>query len=327
MADAHHTAQRTVVYYQTQYDHSLPPTTQWGAYVSPLPLLHLVTHLILAAFHINANLPIKLALNDNAPDDPYYDQMWKDVAVMKQSGVKVMGMLGGAAPGSYDCLVPDQFDTYYPMLRDTIKQYGIDGMDLDVEQAVSLSDIVHLITQLKSDFGPNFIITLAPVASALEEEANLSGFDYIELEKQVGSSIGWYNAQFYSGFGTVFPDDQYINITQYGMGLDSSRLVAGVLTNPDNGGGYVDPDEVVASIKALSAKYGSKFGGVAGWEYFNSLPSQTEPWQWATLMTDTMKNISAQANRQIHSRFWGSVTREAEEFTQLMSSREGVVAA
>jgi len=73
------------VYYQTQYDHSLPPTTQWGAYVSPLPLINLITHLILAAFHLNANLPIKLALNDNAPDDEYYDQMWKDIAVMKQA--------------------------------------------------------------------------------------------------------------------------------------------------------------------------------------------------------------------------------------------------
>lgn len=99
-------------------------------------------------------------------------------------------------------------------------------MDLDVEQSVAMSDIVHLMTQLKSDFGSDFIITFAPVASALLEEGNISGFDYIQLEQQNGYLISWYNAQFYSGFGTFFPDDQYINITKFGPGLDPSRLVA-----------------------------------------------------------------------------------------------------
>ena len=102
-------------------------------------------------------------------------------------------------------------------------------MDLDVEQFVAYSDIVHLITQLRKDFGPGFIITLAPVATALLEEGNLSGFDYIQLEHDYGYLINWYNAQFYSGFGQLFPDDQYINITQFGAGLDPSRLVAYVL--------------------------------------------------------------------------------------------------
>jgi len=281
------------VYYQTQYDHSLPPDTPFGYYVSPLPLISVITHLILAAFHLNANLPIKLALNDNAPDEPYYEQMWKDIAQMQQTGIKVIGMLGGAAPGSYDCLTPYNFNTFYPLLRDAIRTYKLDGMDLDVEQAVSLKDITHLITQLKADFGPDFIITLAPVASALEEGANISGFDYIQLEKVAGSQIAWYNAQFYSGFGSVFPDDQYIDIVQFGYGLDPSRLVATTLTNPDDGFGYVDPYEVVSSLQALVDKFGGEFGGVAGWEYFNSLPSQGKPWEWATLMTNTMKDIEA----------------------------------
>jgi len=291
MSDGH----RVVVYYQTQYDHSVPANTPYGFYVSPLPLIHVITHLILAAFHINAHLPITIALNDNAPDEAYYTQMWADIAVMKQSGIKVLGLLGGAAPGSYECLTPDTFDTFYPQLRDVIKTYDIDGMDLDVEQAESLDDIVHLITQLKQDFGPDFIITLAPVASALEEGANLSGFDYIQLEQKMGSQISWYNAQFYSGFGSVFPDDQYINITQYGFG--ASRLVATTLTNEDDGFGYVDPDEVVSSIQALCEKFGDSFGGVAGWEYFNSQPSYSygQPWQWATLMTNTMQDVEAKA--------------------------------
>lgn len=216
---------------------------------------------------------------------------------MQAKGVKVTGMLGGAAPGSYDCLAPgaDKFDTYYPILRDTFKKYNLAGIDLDVEQSVPLEDIENLITQLRTDFGDSddqFALTLAPVASALLEEGNLSGFDYVTLEKEAGSKISWYNAQFYSGFGSVFPDDQYINITQYHGGIfHPRRLVAGVLTNGDDGSGYVPPDEVVKSVKDLCKRFGGEdaFGGVAGWEYFNSLPEEGKPWEWAELMKNTME--------------------------------------
>lgn len=319
---------RVVVYYQTQYDHSLPPTTPFGAYVSPLPLLHIITHLIIAAFHLNLspNLPIKLALNDNGPDEDFFAQMWEDVAVLKNGGVKILGMLGGAAPGSYDCLTPTNFDTFYPLLRDMITNHGLDGMDLDVEQAVSLTDIQHLIDQLKSDFGDDFIITLAPVSSALEEGANLSGFDYIALEQSHGSKISWYNGQFYSGFGSIFPDDQYIDITSFDGGLiHPSRLVATTLTNPDDGFGYVDPYEVVSSIKALVDKFGDDFGGVAGWEYFNSLPGDGEPEMWAQLMTNTLRDEEAKADKKASNvkRVLGR-ERERKEFERRRESEKWV---
>lgn len=156
-------------------------------------------------------------------------------------------------------------------------------MDLDVEQAESLDDIINLISHLKADFGEDFIITLAPVASALLDEGNLSGFDYITLEQTAGSNISWYNAQFYSGFGEFYPDDQYIDIIDY-MNLNPQRLVATTLTSSADGYGYIDSDEVVASINNLVAVYGLGFGGVAGWEYFNSIPEDGAPWQWSELM-------------------------------------------
>ncbi|KAJ7589938.1 endo-beta-N-acetylglucosaminidase [Mycena floridula] len=279
---------RIAVYYQTQYDNSLEPNSPFGHYVTPLPLLMVITHLILAAFHINMNSSPVIALNDNSPDDVFFSQMWTDIGILQDHGIKVIGMLGGAAPGSYDCLTPENFDTYYPILKFYITQYKLDGMDLDVEQTVAIEDIIRLILTLKKDFGPDFIITLAPVASALTEDGNLSGFDYIELEHNVGSHIDWYNAQFYSGFGSLFPDDTYIDIVRFG--LDPKKLVATTLTNPELGGGYQSPEDVVESVKELVLKYGDSFGGVAGWEYFDSLPGIGQPWQWAVLMGKTMKN-------------------------------------
>ncbi|KAJ7782658.1 endo-beta-N-acetylglucosaminidase [Mycena metata] len=282
---------RVAIYYQTQYDSSQPANSPFGHYVSPLPLLSVITHLFLAAFHIDSDKSVHL--NDNVPEDPMFTQMWQDLGQMQESGIKVIGMLGGAAPGTYSLLSATNFDTYYPILANYISEFNLDGMDLDVEQSTPISVIETLITRLKSDFGESFIITLAPVASAMIEGSNLSGFDYVTLDAQMGSQISWYNAQFYSGFGTLFPDTQYIGIIN--AGWDPNRLVA--------------TDEVVSSIKDLAAKYGFNFGGINGWEYFNSDPDPTQPWEWAQEMTAAMANVTAskkalEASKEKRSHMW-----------------------
>ncbi|KAK7435358.1 hypothetical protein VKT23_019710 [Stygiomarasmius scandens] len=276
-------ANRVVVYYQTHYKN--------GQFVSPLPLIGFVTHLLIAAFHLNFGKVGDdiVHLNDFPPSDPYFAPLWPAIDIMQKNGTKILGMLGGAAPGTYECLTDEFFDIYYPPLRDVIRTYNLDGMDLDVEQSVSPQSIRRIIQTLKSDFGDDFIITLAPVASALTESGNLSGFDYIELEGDMRSSIDWYNAQFYSGFGTFFPEDQYVKIIDFEQGIDPSRVTAIVLTNPDNGWGYISVDSVEESIGNLMETYGTGWGGVGGWEYFNSLPQENAPWMWAAQMSEAMR--------------------------------------
>ncbi|KAL1735509.1 glycoside hydrolase family 18 protein [Schizophyllum commune] len=280
-------ASRVAVYYQTQYDA--------GNYVSPLPLIGFITHLYLAAYHLNFNkVGNSVTLNDHPPSDAYYDQMWPEITELQENGVKVIGMLGGAAPGTYTCLSEENWDTYYPDLYQTILDYDLDGMDLDVEQSTDIEVVTRLITQLKADFGQDFLITLAPVASALEESGNLSGFNYVDLEHRVGGNISWYNAQFYSGFGSIFPDDQYVSIVEHADGVfPPEKVVASTLTNPSLGGGYVSTDSVVQSIRDLTAVYGRSFGGVAGWEYFASIPEAGSPWKWAQLIHDTINGAAA----------------------------------
>ncbi|KAH9935145.1 endo-beta-N-acetylglucosaminidase [Epithele typhae] len=260
-------ANRVVLYYQTQYSHG-----NSGTYVSPLPLIGYVTHLLLAAFHLNMGHvgPDIVHLNDFQPSDPW-------------------GRHEGAAPGTYACLTDDLFDTYYPALKEVITTYNLDGMDLDVEEYVSSETIARIITTLKADFGDEFLITLAPVASALTESGNLSGFDYITLEQTLGDKIDFYNAQFYSGFGTFFPETQYEAIINYDQGIDPARVTATVLTSPNDGYGYVSTDNVVQSIENLMEKYGTGWGGVGGWEYFNALPDSSQPWKWAVTMKEAMR--------------------------------------
>lgn len=202
-------------------------------------------------------------------------------------------MLGGAAKGSFTRLDLDEatFEAYYTPLRDLIRERGLDGLDLDVEEPMTLAGIIRLIDRLKADFGETFIITLAPVAAALmsdRPEHNLSGFSYEALEVMRGKQIGWYNTQFYCGWGDLSKTDGYDFMVA--RGYPAHKIVIGMVTNPGNGSGWV-PFEILQEVLiTLKTRYPG-FGGVMGWEYFNSLPGDRDrPWEWAAFMTRNVRN-------------------------------------
>jgi hypothetical protein len=172
-----------------------------------------------------------------------------------------------------------------------IRERHLDGLDLDVEEPMSLGGIVRLIDRLKSDFGEEFTITMAPVAAALFSglpEHNLSGFDYEALEVMRGRSIAWYNTQFYCGWGYLASSVQYDAIVA--RGFPPYKVVVGLVTNPENGSGWVPFELLWGVLWGLRRKYGRDFGGVMGWEYFNSLPGGKErPWEWAGWMTRNLR--------------------------------------
>jgi len=285
---------RVIYYYQTQYYN--------GNYVSLSPIwnqchahngLPIVTDVMVAAFHLGYNNDGSpyIHLNDNPPGDPMFDVMWQEVATLQSSGVKVRIMLGGAAQGSYAVLFSD-WDTFYPILKGTLQQYHLDGIDLDIEEQVSLSNAKKIVAQLNTDFGHDFIITMSPVASALWGGGNLSGFDYKQLyQSQEGKRINWFNGQFYSGFGTMASDYDYNLIVQYGF--PPGKVVAGMIGNPADGGGFIPVRTASETVSSLAVQY-PHFGGVASWEYFNTLPGGlADPVKWAAIMAKSMGNYPA----------------------------------
>jgi chitinase len=277
-------ALRIVIYHQTHFRPN-------GDYVSLRPLLDNsapITHLILAAIHINEN-PSHITLNDDPPDTPRNEILWKELKELQVSGIPVLGMLGGAAKGSFLRLDGDlaQFETYYTPLRNMIRSHGLDGLDLDVEEEMSLEGVIRLIDRLKFDFGLRFLITLAPVATALMGKRHLSGFNYVQLEIRRGNNIAWYNTQFYCGWGSMANTAAFDFII--GSGWKPERVVIGLLTNPRNAeSGYVEKEAVGEQITRTVSKHG-RIGGVMGWEYYNSLPGdEGEPWKWAEWMFSSL---------------------------------------
>lgn len=309
---------RVVVYFQSHHNPD-------GSSISVLPLIQQpgirLTHLMLAAFHINRKPDPSqiITLNDNVPSHPSFDNIWREIKVLQQAGVKVLGMLGGAAKGAFakDTLDSEDeavFERYYGAVRDMVRERGLDGLDLDVEEPFSLGGVVKLIDRLRADFGKDFVITLAPVAPAmLDVRRNLSGFDYEALEVMRGRDIAFYNCQFCKlltvlptqceagtndfnelllttssdcGWGDCSNPILYEMILMHGWAPE--KIVVGLVTNPANGSGFI-PFNVLATVIPLMVGQHKKFGGVMGWEYFNSLPGGREkPWEWAQWMTRVM---------------------------------------
>ncbi len=171
-------------------------------------------------------------------------------------------MLGGAAQGSFRRLdsTDDQFEAFYAPLRDLLRHRNFDGVDLDVEEDMSLAGIIRLVDRLKLDFGPDFLVTLAPVATALLGLRHLSGFDYEALEVMRGSSIDCYHTQFYNNWASLSARDlsMYDAIVQ--RGWKPEKVVVGVLTNPRNGHGWVAFEELKGILRALRGRYGGAEG-------------------------------------------------------------------
>ncbi|MCJ1471408.1 hypothetical protein MMC13_000047 [Lambiella insularis] len=275
---------RIVCYHQTHY--------RDGKYVSFLPLLTRetgATHVILAAIHLNQSVG-NITLNDDPYKSAKYHPLWAEVQQLQNGGIKVLGMLGGAHQGSFTALDGDMasFDAFYKPLREMVKWIGLDGLDLDIEEAFSLAAVIRLIDHLKADFGTDFLITLAPVATAMWAQQNLSGFDYEVLEKAFGHKIAWYNTQFYCNWASM---KSVVDYEKIAVRWPAEKIVVGFVTNPQNCAGWVEDGVLRRTLTVLMEKY-PKFGGVMGWEYFNSItsahPNEGEPWRWAKLMSEIL---------------------------------------
>lgn len=277
---------RLIIYYQTIHDSNGNP-------ISILPLIDeqgiALTHLIVCSLHINQGS--EMTLNDKPPSDASFQTLWNETKVLQDAGVRVMGMIGGAAKGSWDTDTLDgddaTFEQYYGQLHDVITTYSLQGMDLDVEQSMSQSGITRLVNRLKTDFGGDFMVTLAPVGTDMSQGYGLSGFSYAQLEADAGANIAFYNVQYYNGWGDLStPADYEAGVN---AGFSADRLVAGQVTAPSNGGGYVDFPTLGDTISTLRTEYG-QIGGVMGWEYFNGEPGGTSaPWEWAQQITEILR--------------------------------------
>lgn len=249
-----------------------------------------VTHVNIAT--INLNSSGRITLNDAAFDDPKNQRLWDEVDTLQQSGIKVVGMLGGARQGFFTALDGDAegFEAHYARLNNMLFLTELDGLDFHVEEAMSMAGMIRLIDRLRTDFGRQFLITLTPVAPALLGEQNLSGFDYQALEKAFGVHIDWYNTKFYHGSNYVGTRDDYNRIIH--RGWPARKIVVGLVPISDIRSGWT-PEKWLRFTLSTLMKFFPDIGGILGWDVFdptmhNELPGQ--PWKWVPMMKKFLIN-------------------------------------
>lgn len=243
-----------------------------------------VTHIIISSIHFGYidDKPY-IHLNDNSPDNEIFDKLWSDIKIASNLGIKIILMVGGAG-GAYTALFSN-FNTFYNMLKDEIKKRPyINGIDLDIEEGVNILYVQSIITQINSDFGKDFIITMAPLGYSLENDVSgMGGFCYKDLYNSIeGQRINWFNGQFYSDY----TEQSYSNAIN--NGYPASKVVFGMTSSEFN---EEDFDEACNCVKKLSNKY-RDFGGVFDWEYCNAPPDKTNPSIWSLKMSQSIKKIS-----------------------------------
>lgn len=233
---------------------------------------NVVTHIHLSSIHfgIDDNSKPYVHLNDHDPRDPIFQSVWNDLQKCKEKGIKIILMVGGAG-GAYDVMF-SKYPIYKQLLFNIIDKYKhiIDGIDLDVEEHVTLQNITKLISDIHLKYGDNFIISMAPVVDfMITDDPGLGGFSYKDLyNSDVGKYITYFNVQCYGSF-TI---DNYKAMFMNGYQPDIINM--GMISS-------MNLNQVTDVIKNIIAK---KYilGGVYNWEYFDSPPDgQQNPITWS----------------------------------------------
>ena len=222
------------------------------------------THIIISSLHfgyepdtIKSDKPVPyIHLNDNHPNDTKFDLLWTQMQLLHDRGVNIMVMLGGAG-GAYTNMYKD-YDVFYALLIDFLKSKPfISGIDLDIEENVTLNDVKRTINDLDQQFPKDFVITMAPLGNSLcNNTPGMGGFIYMDLYKSYeGKRINWFNGQFYGNFDFVTYDKCILN------GYPEDKIVIGMLECDQC------LDEYIKELKKIQHKY-PNFSGVDVWELY-----------------------------------------------------------
>ena len=241
---------------------------------------HDVDTIIISSIHFDIDNKgnKNMYLNDNLPYDKKFNNLWSETQKCAEQGITIILMIGGAG-GAYTNLF-NEFNIYYPQLKSFLEKNSyIFGVNLDIEESVSLVNVKMLINKLREDFGNYFFISMAPISEAMvTDNPGIGGFSYKELyNSSEGKLIDYFNVQCYDSFSF----STYNNIIKNGyppekivMGMESGQFDSKTFQN------------AIHEINLCLDKYPNMLG-VFDWEYLNAPPNKKDPSQWAKLIKNS----------------------------------------
>jgi chitinase len=138
--------------------------------------------------------------------------------------------------------------------------YGLDGVDIDLENGVSSTYMASALRQLSSKAGANLIITFAPQTIDMQS----TGMEYFKLALNVKDILTIVNTQYYNSGsmngcnGNVYSQGTVDFMTalaciQLQGGLNPDQVGLGLPASPSGaGGGYQSPSNVNNALACLA---------------------------------------------------------------------------
>jgi chitinase len=187
-------------------------------------------------------------------------QFTSDVATLHSRGQKVVLSVGGQ-DGTITIGSSAEATNFANSVYALMKQYGFDGVDIDLENGVNVTYTAQALEDLSSLAGSKLIITLAPQTI----DMYTTGSDYFQLALDIKSILTisftqYYNSGSMNGCdGNVYSEGNEnfltaLACTQLGGGLAQSQVGLGLPASTSAAGsGYVAPSVVNAALACLSA--------------------------------------------------------------------------
>jgi chitinase len=188
-------------------------------------------------------------------------QFISDIQTLQSRGQKVILSVGGQN-GTISVNDATSASNFASSVDAIIKQYGFNGVDIDLENGVNPQFMASALEQLESDVGSSLIITLAPQTVDTQSTGN----DYLALALDIKSILTMINTQYYnSGSMNGCDGNVYFEGTENFMtalactelqgGLSPSQVGLGLpASSSAAGSGYVSPSLVNNALDCLAAR-------------------------------------------------------------------------
>ena len=187
-------------------------------------------------------------------------QFTSDIATLHSRGQKVLLSVGGEN-GTISISSSAAATNFANSVYSLMKQYGFDGVDIDLENGVNVQYTAQALEDLHSLAGSSLIITLAPQTIDMQS----TGSDYFALALDIKSILTISFTQYYdSGTmlgcdGNVYAEgtENFVTAlacTQFEGGLSQSQVGIGfpASSSGTTDGGYISPSTVDAAAQCLA---------------------------------------------------------------------------
>ncbi|SFD81137.1 Chitinase [Actinopolyspora alba] len=185
-------------------------------------------------------------------------QLKADIAEKQSQGTDFVMSIGGAK-GSLDLSTEQRVTNFVDSMTTIIENYGLDGLDIDLEHSFDTAGMTSAARQLRNHFGPDFMLTMAPQTLYVQP-----GGSYMQLIDNLSDIITTVHTQYYNS-GSMLGCDQQV----YSQGsvdfitaqacilldkLSADQIALGLPAAPSAAGsGYVQPSVVTDALDCLAS--------------------------------------------------------------------------